>query len=192
MLVITGQELHANEIDVNWTRAVYSVDNEMVLLPDDPEVSSTALLNTPYKARLFRHDISGPTFYLHVAIPDQGRTIYNSILPLIISSALFIGVLMLAFVYSFRTILRQKRLNDIRNDLVNNLTHELKTRSVRRSGVRGAHDPNAEADQQCARSWNMIRDENKRLGRWSRMWLQSAVWMRPNGAELVDLDIHDW
>ncbi len=191
---LLGQELHANDIDVEWARAVYSVENELVLLPENPEVSSNTLLNTPYKERLFRHDISGPAFYLHVAIPDQGRTIYKSILPLIISSALFIGVLMMSFFYSIRTILRQKRLNDIRNDLVNNLTHELKTPiSTIGLACEALTDPSMpKTDQQVRTFVTMIRDENKRLGSLVENVLQSAV--MDGGLmvlKLVDLDIHE-
>ncbi len=188
------QELHANDIDVKWTRAIYSVDNELVLLPENPEASSTVLLNTQYRERLYRHDISGPAFYLHVAIPDQGSSIYKSILPLIISSALFIGVLMMAFFYSIRTILRQKRLNDIRNDLVNNLTHELKTPiSTIGLACEALTDPSMpKTDQQVRTFVTMIRDENKRLGSLVENVLQSAV--MDGGLmvlKLVDLDIHE-
>lgn len=189
-----GQEMHANGIDVKWLRAVFTLRNEMVLLPESPEENSLALLETPYKERLFRHDISGPVFYLHVAIPDQGRTIYNSLLPLIISSALFIAVLMMAFYFSIKTILRQKRLNDIRNDLVNNLTHELKTPiSTIGLACEALTDPSMpKTDQQVRTFVTMIRDENKRLGSLVENVLQSAVM---DGGQmvlkLVDLDIHE-
>lgn len=46
---------------------------------------------------------------------------------LLVGSALLLLLTTGCFVFMLRTILRQKRLSDIKNDFINNMTHELKT-----------------------------------------------------------------
>jgi two-component system phosphate regulon sensor histidine kinase PhoR len=92
-----------------------------------------------------------------------------------------------------RTILEQKRIGAIRNDLVNNLTHELKTPiSTISLACEALADPSIpRTEQQVQRFTGMIRDENKRLGSLVENVLQSAVLedgqMR---IKRVELDLH--
>jgi two-component system phosphate regulon sensor histidine kinase PhoR len=92
-----------------------------------------------------------------------------------------------------RTIHHQKRLNDIRNDLVNNLTHELKTPiSTIALACEALNDPGLARTPEQQRSFvAMIRDENKRLGVLVESVLQSAVLDSGNmRLRIVDLDMH--
>lgn len=65
--------------------------------------------------------------YLYVYFPKRGGYLLKEtgvlIIPTIILTALLIGV----FVYTILIILKQKKLSIIKNDFINNMTHELKT-----------------------------------------------------------------
>ncbi len=160
-----------------------------LVFQDDAKV----VRESSHRARLFRNDVSGEAYWLHVHLPDQKRFVLRSMQPMLLSSALFVLLIIAAFVYTLRTIWHQKRLGDIKNDLVNNLTHELKTPiSTIALACEALNDPGIpKSPEQVKLFTNMIRDENKRLGLLVESVLQSAVTeggrMR---LRLVDVDLH--
>jgi two-component system phosphate regulon sensor histidine kinase PhoR len=76
---------------------------------------------------LFTNDQNSKPNYLYVYFPKRSgyllRETGTTIIPTIILTAFLIGI----FVYTIMIILRQKKLSNIKNDFINNMTHELKT-----------------------------------------------------------------
>ncbi len=185
-------ELSANNIEGPWTYGVYNGAGEEVWRPDEHE-APVEPNEEAHKVRLFRHDLVGPAYFLHVYLPGHHRAIVRGMLPLIVVSLVFTLVVVVAFFITMRTIFRQKRLGQIRSDLVNNLTHELKTPiSTIGLACEALTDPSVpKTDEQVRTFVGMIRDENKRLGSLVQNVLQSAV-MADGRMVLkpVDLDVH--
>ncbi len=166
----------------------------ILVLPGPGAVEDSALLKTSaHRVRLFRHDPFGAPHWLHVHMPRQQRLVLHRLWPMLIASALLVLLIGAAFVFTLRTIWQQKRLGDIRNDLVNNLTHELKTPiSTIALACEALNDPGIpKSPEQVKVFTGMIRDENKRLGMLVESVLQSAVVdsgrMR---LRIVDVDMH--
>lgn len=186
-------ELLANDIDGGWSSAIFNAAGEPVLVPAQEEASLDVLRESPYRERLFRHDMVGETYFLHLYLPERQGMLLGNMIPMIIISVLFIAVIVLAFILTMRTIFRQKRISDIRTDLVNNLTHELKTPiSTIGLACEALSDPSMPKTEQQVKTFvGMIRDENKRLGSLVENVLQSAVM---DGGHMVikpvDLDMH--
>ncbi|NER12818.1 GHKL domain-containing protein [Leptobacterium flavescens] len=64
----------------------------------------------------------------HLAIfPSFSAFIFNEVKGTLITSVIFILLILAGFFYTIITIKRQKRLSEIKNDFINNLTHEFKT-----------------------------------------------------------------
>ena len=81
-----------------------------------------------YSQPLFQSDRSGAKpNYLYIYFPDRSNYLISqtglTIIPTIILTALLIGI----FAYTILVIFKQKKLSIIKNDFINNMTHELKT-----------------------------------------------------------------
>jgi two-component system phosphate regulon sensor histidine kinase PhoR len=78
--------------------------------------------------RLFTSDFTGSQpNYLYIYFPKRSGYLLRqtglSIIPTVILTAFLIGI----FVYTIMVIFKQKKLSIIKNDFINNMTHELKT-----------------------------------------------------------------
>jgi two-component system phosphate regulon sensor histidine kinase PhoR len=65
--------------------------------------------------------------FLVVSNSTISKLVYKSLLWRIIVSVLFTLIIVAAFFVTVRTMLRQKKLAEIKNDFINNMTHEFKT-----------------------------------------------------------------
>ena len=186
-------ELKRRGISERYDHGIFGEDGAPAMTDLVEAADSAALRNSPHSTRLFRNDLVGEAYWLRVHLPDQQRHVLRSMWPLLAASALFILLIIAAFVYTLRTIWLQKRLGDIKNDLVNNLTHELKTPiSTIALACEALNDTSiSKSPEQMKVFTNMIRDENKRLGLLVESVLQSAV--SDSGRmrlRLTDLDLH--
>lgn len=77
--------------------------------------------------QLFPNDISFPKFYLTVQFKNQNSYFIQSISSLIISFFFTFSLILLGAIFSLRAVLRLQRLAEMKNDFINNMTHELKT-----------------------------------------------------------------
>jgi two-component system phosphate regulon sensor histidine kinase PhoR len=84
----------------------------------------------------------------------------------------------MAFFYSIKTILRQKKHSQIKNDFINNMTHELKTPiSTISLACEALSDPDISATPKLLERYiGVINTENKRLYNQVENVLKSAIW----------------
>jgi two-component system phosphate regulon sensor histidine kinase PhoR len=186
-------ELRTNGVQGTFTYGVFTEAGDAVEFGQESRLDGTNAEGAVYRERLYRHDLAGPAHYLHVNIPGHRGMLWRDMLPLLLISALFMAIIVVAFFFTIRTIFRQKRIGEIRNDLVNNLTHELKTPiSTIGLACEALADPSMPKTEQQVRTFvAMIRDENKRLGSLVENVLQSAVLESGHMVlKRVDLDVH--
>ncbi|MCR5152645.1 MAG: HAMP domain-containing histidine kinase [Prevotella sp.] len=79
-----------------------------------------------YQTTLFPNDSETKTGVLKVHFPDMNKYIFSSV-KFIIPSIIFTVILLITFIFTIFQIFRQKKYSEIRNDFINNMTHELKT-----------------------------------------------------------------
>lgn len=116
-------QLQNSGIDMPYHLAVLTADGrEVYRCPD----YSTKGEQWSYSQTLFRNDPSTKVGVVRIHFPDMDSYIYSSI-RFMIPSVIFTVVLLITFVFTIVIIFRQKRYTEIKNDFINNMTHELKT-----------------------------------------------------------------
>lgn len=157
---------------------------ELGIIKDDGSVMPLGTVSNPVlleaegaKAKLFPNDIIGKDNYLHLYFPDKNYHTLRQVWLPISSSLVFIGVIIFCFIYAIKVIIRQKALSDIKNDFINNMTHEFKTPLATVSlAVEALQDPELlNQDQFRTRYLGIIHDENKRLVSQVEKVLQAAA-----------------
>ena len=114
-------------------------------------------------------------------------------LPFFLVSGLFTLLIIGGFYYTINTILQQKKLSEIKNDFINNMTHELKTPiSTISLACEALADPDMQkSDNSRNKFVGMIKEENKRLGVLVENVLKTAVLDQGKMKfKLEEIDIH--
>lgn len=75
---------------------------------------------------LFPRDHAGNQYFLQVYFPTKTDFVYSS-MSFVITSLIFTLILLIVFVFTIITAFRQKKLTEMKNDFINNMTHEFKT-----------------------------------------------------------------
>lgn len=79
-----------------------------------------------YTQALLTNDPPSRLHYLRVYFPGQARFI-SSTISFLVPSFIFTALLLATFIYTIIALFRQKKIDEMRIDFVNNMTHELKT-----------------------------------------------------------------
>jgi two-component system phosphate regulon sensor histidine kinase PhoR len=138
-----------------------------------------------YSEELFKseHSISLSCLYrpemhvLTVYFPAQSEIIISQMLGWLIVSFLLLIVLIAGFAYSVVSLMKQKKLSEMKADFVNNMTHEFKTPiSTISLASEMLMNPTVAGDlEKTQRYANIIQSENSRLRKQVEQVLQLAV-----------------
>ena len=79
-----------------------------------------------YSQLLYRNDPQQKSGVVRIHFPTMNSYIFSSV-RFMIPSIIFTLVLLVTFIFTIAVIFRHKRLTEIKNDFINNMTHELKT-----------------------------------------------------------------
>jgi two-component system phosphate regulon sensor histidine kinase PhoR len=80
-----------------------------------------------YKSLLFAYTDQVKPDFLCIYFPEQGSSFFKSTSFLVIPSLALTLIIIVIFIVTLQIILRQKKISQIKNDFINNMTHELKT-----------------------------------------------------------------
>ena len=113
---------------------------------------------------LFPHDRIGKRYYLKVFFPTKKDFVYSSV-PFLWPAFIFTFILLVVFVFTIVTAFRQKKLTEMKNDFINNMTHEFKTpiSSISLAAQMLNDQSVRKSPAMLQQISNVINDETKRL-----------------------------
>ena len=154
-------ELLNNGISIPYHFSVNTSDGrEVYRCPDYTEEGEE---NT-YTQVLFRNDPHSKMGGVNIHFPDMSSYIFSSV-KFMIPALIFTGVLLITFIFTIVVIFRQKRFSEMRNDFINNMTHEFKTpiSSISLAAQMLKDDTITKSPTMLSHLSGVIVDETKRL-----------------------------
>jgi len=171
-------ELMNNGINIPYHFTVSTQDGrEVYRCPDYTEDG----VEYTYSQVLFRNDPQSKTGIVRIHFPEMSSYIFSSV-RFMIPSVVFTVVLLITFIFTLFIIFRQKRYSEIKNDFINNMTHELKTpiASISLAAQMLNDESVAKSQSMMKHLGGVISDESKRLRFLVEKVLQMSMFDRKN------------
>ncbi len=130
-----------------------------------------------YKVPLYPFSITHRSDELLVQMHRWGKKhiVLKAILPVLIASIIFIVFIIITFWITIRTILKQKKLSTIKNDFINNMTHEFKTPIATINIAAAALQSAGISAEQTQHFTDIIKQESRSMNQKVETILQMAL-----------------
>lgn len=179
--------LKKNDLDTNYLAEIKREGQDAYLFSTDSTGSLNSYTNI-ISAPFFDNDMSRP-YLLLVGVEEPYNKIVSSLSVMMITSVIIVLILILLYAYFIRTIIKQRRLSEMKNAFINNITHEFRTPITNISlAIENWKDTKSNPDFY----YNIIDEENKHLEKNVDQILQLAT-LKHNGlhAKHVEVNLND-
>jgi len=176
-------------IDLEYEYAI-SEDSEVLFSSDEYTTSSDW---NKYLRQLFPNDAVPGNYMLTVYFPKERKYVFTQVGFMGISSIIITLFLIIFSAGNLIIILRQKRLSEIRNDFINNMTHELKTpiSTISLASQMMADRSISLRDKNLDNISKVLNDESMRLKYQVEKVLQASVFDKETmKLQITETDIH--
>ncbi len=184
------QELQNNGINLTYHFTVATDDGrEVYRCPDYDEQGSDKI----YSQTLFHNDPASKMGVVRIHFPEMNKYIFSSV-RFMIPAIIFTVVLLVTFLFTIIIIFRQKRYSEIKNDFINNMTHELKTpiSSISLAAQMLSDESVPKGPQMQKHLGGIINDESKRLRFLVEKVLQMSMFDRKSVSfKKKELDLNE-
>ncbi|MFK8038218.1 MAG: sensor histidine kinase [Crocinitomicaceae bacterium] len=182
--------LRANQVDTNFMFNVTDKSGQPVNFSGASNNYSPEMNESSFKYKLFPSDFVSSGYQLLIDFPHQRNYLAKQMWPTLLASLLLILIVVIAFYTAVSTIFKQKKVSEIKNDFISNMTHELKTPiSTISLACEAIEDPDVSTNTESVYSFiGMISDENRRLGKLVEKVLQTSLLEKGNLK--IQKDIH--
>ena len=183
-------ELMNNGVNIPYHFTVTAQDGrEVYRCPDYSDQGEEYV----YSQTLFSNDPQQNTGMVNIHFPDMDSYIFSSV-RFMIPSIVFTIVLLVTFIITLVLVFRQKRLSEIKNDFINNMTHELKTpiASISLAAQMLGDDSVNKSPAMMNHLGGIINDESKRLRFLVEKVLQMSMFDRKKAVfKQKELDLNE-
>lgn len=198
------QELYDKGIRIPYHYGVFDNKKETFVISDghylveENHNASTQqgfknLHNSQYRVNMFQQDAEPPG-KLMVYFPTKSSFIWSSVLRSLIATIIFMGLILFSFIYTVMVVFRQKKLSEMKNDFINNMTHEFKTpiATISLASDSISNPMVIGQPEKIRRFVDIIKQENKRMNSQVEKVLQMAQIDRKDiSLKLTDVNLHE-
>lgn len=185
------KEFTGRNINVDFEYVIYDCFTDSIVFGDYISLDKQEQDQLQSKSYNIKWDKDG--HYFGVYFPSKKAYIMNEMGIWVFSSSIII-IIMIFFAYTINVILKQKRLSEIKNDFINNITHEFKTPiSTISLSADVISNPNIVNEPDRLSNYaGIIKNENNRLKNQVDKVLQLATLEKDKlKLENEDIDLHE-
>lgn len=155
------QELTHNKLDTNFEFAVFNNGLATSIKSGNFVFKENNTYSIPILTDIENHS----KYQLYISFPQKQKFLASDLLPFILISLLFTIVIIAAYYSAIRQLITQRQISEIKNDFINNMTHEFKTPiATINLALDAIKNPKIIDDnEKVMRYVQMIREENKRM-----------------------------
>ena len=152
------------------------IRNGEVGTPSSDRISGNEFLRSNYKVQLFPDNVVNKDIVLSVVFPEKTNYVLGSMMWMLGGSLIFSLFIFSTFALSLYSIIRQKKVSEVKSDFINNMTHEFKTPIATISlAADTITNPKVLKDESSIRHFvGMIKRENSRMNKQVETILQIA------------------
>lgn len=167
-------EIQSRNIEARYEWGIYNSFNKSFIFATT--LDNKGLVYSDYQVPLYYRGMKNAVM-LTVYFPAQTTYLFGNVSLLLLSSLLITLIIIMLFVVSLRIIFEQKRVGEMKNDLMNNITHELKTPIATISlACQALADKDMSNIESIRENYiRIINAENMRLGKLVENILTSAL-----------------
>ena len=155
------QELANNKLPTNFEYAVFNNGLGTSIKSANFVFNEKNTYSVPILTDVENHS----KYQFYISFPQKSKFLFSDLLPFILISLLFTVVIIAAYYSAIRQLITQRQISEIKNDFINNMTHEFKTPiATINLALDAIKNPKIISDEEkVLRYIQMIRDENKRM-----------------------------
>jgi len=154
---------------------------------------NVSLFDSEYKVSLFNNELETPG-YLKLFFPRKSTWLWSKVWPILLTTIIFLGLILACFSYTIFVILRQKKISEMKTDFINNMTHEFKTPIATISlAADSIINPSIiNAKDKVTRFTKIIKTENRRMLNQVEKVLQMArIDKKDFNLNVTDINMHE-
>lgn len=191
---LTREELILNGVEVRPSIGVLAPDQDSLLYVSDSSKMEQLLTSTYRYSFLPYGSFSRNQIHITLSFPDDPFFSHGASSYFILMSIVLIVIIIATYLFSVRAILSQRKLDIMKTDFINNMTHEIKTPIATISlACEMLQDKELQNDAATQNNFiNIISDENRRMRMLIETILQSAKMGNRNfSLNLKEFDLND-
>jgi len=165
-----------NGISADYLFGIKSEERDTILFVNNSD-QIIELNKSSYTAQLFPEEVFRSANFLILSFPNRTGYLLRSVSTTLLISLLFIFSIIFLYYKTVHILLRQKKLADIKSDLINNITHEFKTPiSTIALAAEALQEPEINKDKVAIEKYSaIIEQENQRLKNMVDSLLNTAL-----------------